>query len=443
MSGGRDFDIVVYGATGFTGAEVAKWVQRKREGDGGQKAWDVRWAIAGRSEQKLLALQERHALSPDGVLMADVTDEAALAAMTARCRLLLNCTGPYRFFGEPIVAACIKSFTDYIDLCGEPEFMDRCLLKYGDAAKAAGVVVMHGCAFDSVPADIGTLFTAMQFKAPARCAHLEMFHTVSPPTGVSGAGGHVTTFVAAVNGFGGVEEYRNQRKALMEKLDRESPGSSNGPSKIGPKLRAKQGPFWNKRLSKYCFLFPGADSAVVRSSQRTLAALLPPEEASRLSPQFGAYFCVSSLLWTAIATLLGLVFNFLAARSWGRKLLLAHPGIFTLGMFSELGPSQEMLKGTTFQTHFFGAGYSNYTGESGPFDKRVRCSIAGPEPGYVATPLLFLAVARFMLEDRAELAVRGGVFTPGGALGASGARAVEKLVARCDAAGVRFVVEGA
>merc|ERR1740115_104701 len=101
-----------------------------------------------------------------------------MQSIVAQGRLLLNCTGPYRFFGEPVVEACISAKTDYVDLCGEPEFIDRCLLKHAEAAKAAGVIIVHSCAFDSVPADIGCLFTALQFEPPALCGHADMYHTV-------------------------------------------------------------------------------------------------------------------------------------------------------------------------------------------------------------------------------------------------------------------------
>ncbi len=77
------------------------------------------------------------------------------------------------------MAACVASVCDYVDLCGEPEFIDRTELKYGAAACAAGVLIVHACAFDSVPADIGTLFTAMQFEPPALCAHADMYHQAS------------------------------------------------------------------------------------------------------------------------------------------------------------------------------------------------------------------------------------------------------------------------
>jgi short subunit dehydrogenase-like uncharacterized protein len=266
----RPYDIVIFGATGYTGEHVARSVQRMVD-DG---SWpNVRWAVAGRSQSKLSTVVRKHGLKPSGVVIADTGDPSSLRAMAASTTILLNATGPYRFFGEPVVEACIAEGAHYTDLCGEPEFIDRMQLHYGERAAAAGVIIVHGCAFDSVPADIGTIFTALQFPPPACCAQAMMYHTFHVGAGASGAMGHATTFYAAVHGFAGIDATRAQRKQLAEKLEREAPGSSKGPAPLGPKLRVPRGPVWVEQLQKYSFLFPGADAAIVRTSQRHLAML--------------------------------------------------------------------------------------------------------------------------------------------------------------------------
>ena len=186
----------------------------------------------------------------------------------------MNAVGPYRFYGEAVVKACISTGTDYTDLCGEPEFIDRCLLKHADAARAAGVVIVHACAFDSVPADIGTLFTAMQFPPPMLCGHADMYHTISIEGNPTGAYAHATTFYAAVHGFGGANETRKQRKSLLAKLEADAPGSSKPPTPLGPKLRVAVGPAYKAALKAYSFLFPGSDVAVVRTSPHNSARRL-------------------------------------------------------------------------------------------------------------------------------------------------------------------------
>ena len=161
----REFDVIIFGATGYTGEHIAREMHALASKGG---AWQgVAWAIGGRSQPKLSAMAAKHGLTPAGVVIADTSDAASLRSMTARAKVVMNATGPYRFYGEAVVEACIATKTDYVDLCGEPEFIDRCLLKHADAAEAAGVLIVHACAFDSVPADIGCLYTALQYPPPA------------------------------------------------------------------------------------------------------------------------------------------------------------------------------------------------------------------------------------------------------------------------------------
>ena len=251
----REFDVVIFGATGYTGEHVAR-AFNDMAAPGGSWA-GVRWAIAGRSLSKLEGITVRHGLSPTDLVIADVQDVPSLVAMAARGALIMNCTGPYRFFGEAVVTACIEAKTHYIDLCGEPEFIDRCLLKHADAAREAAVLIVHSCAFDSVPADIGTLFTALQIQPPGLCAHVDMYHIFSVDRPITGASAHATTFYAAVHGFGGAAATRAQRRALLAKLEAEAAGSSKGPPPLGPKLHVASGPKWKEELRAYSFLFPG------------------------------------------------------------------------------------------------------------------------------------------------------------------------------------------
>ena len=105
----------------------------------------------------------------------------------------------------------------------------------------------------------------------------------------------------------------------------------------------------------------------------------------------------------------------------GPLLLLRFPQTLSAGAFSHEGPSEEMLAKSTFRTVFFGAGYSDGGAAGGAFDRRVTCSVSGPEPGYIATALMFGAMARTLLDDRAGLGLKGGVFTPGALVGGGGA----------------------
>jgi short subunit dehydrogenase-like uncharacterized protein len=443
----REFDVVIFGATGYTGEHTARALS-KMAASGGSWA-GVRWAIAGRSPSKLDAISKRWSLKPTGIIVADVTDEESLRAMAARGGIVMNATGPYRFYGEAVVTACIASKTDYVDLCGEPEFIDRCLLKHNKAAKAAGVCIVHSCAFDSVPADIGCLHAAMQFAPPALCAQADMYHEITVHPGADGsfpqgASGHATTFYAAVHGFGGAAATRKQRKQLLEQLEADSPGASKPPPPLGPKLRVAPGPKFHLELGKYTFLFPGSDVAVVRTSQRSLARRPTKPGDVYLTPQFGASFCVSSLFYACSTALAGGVFNLLAQRAWGRAMLLKYPQFFSRGVFSEEGPTEEMLAATSWRTTFFSKGWAKATVDTQPstgHDLACRTSVSGPEPGYLATALMYLTMARTVLEDKRNLPVEGGVFTPGALVGSGGPSAVSALVDRLRKVGIRVDVD--
>ena len=165
-----------------------------------------------------------------------------------------------------------------------------------------------------------------------------------------------------------------------------------------------------------------------------------------MTPQFGASFCIRSRYYAIATAVMGLLFNVLSQRAWGRQLLLTYPGFFTLGLFSEDGPTEEMLHKTSWKTTFVGRGWANASPDTVPgggFDLVTRTSVSGPEPGYIATSIMFAILARTVLEDAETLPATGGVFTPGALIGMGGVAAVRKLVARLCEAGIQFKVEEA
>jgi short subunit dehydrogenase-like uncharacterized protein len=159
----RSYDIVVLGATGFTGALTAEYLARHAPSD-------CRWAIAGRSEAKLAAVRDRlaaidPALAELTLLTADVTDPASLKELAESARVVVTTVGPYLEHGEPLVAACAEAGTDYVDLTGETEFVDRMYLAHHERAVASGARLVHACGFDSIPYDLGVLFTVKQLPS--------------------------------------------------------------------------------------------------------------------------------------------------------------------------------------------------------------------------------------------------------------------------------------
>jgi len=156
----RDFDIVVFGATGFTGELTAAYLAE-------HAPIECRWALAGRSTAKLEAVRDRLAkINPAcadlALLHADVSDPASLAAVAESAKVVITTVGPYLEYGEPLVAACAAAGTDYVDLTGEPEFVDLMYVAHHETALASGARIVHACGFDSIPHDLGAYFTVGQ-----------------------------------------------------------------------------------------------------------------------------------------------------------------------------------------------------------------------------------------------------------------------------------------
>lgn len=147
----REFEVIIYGATGFTGRLVAEYISQSHP--------DIKWAMAGRSADKLAKVRDLIGAPADiPLVIADSSEEGSLEAMTARTACVITTVGPYQLYGEALVAACTASGTDYVDLCGEPAWMHDIVRKYQDAAKASGARIVLSCGFDSIPFDLGVFF---------------------------------------------------------------------------------------------------------------------------------------------------------------------------------------------------------------------------------------------------------------------------------------------
>lgn len=150
-----EYDIVLYGATGFTGQLIAARLDRLA-----RSAKGFRWAIAGRNEAKLRRLMAQLPGQSAAVLMASETDMDELARRT---RVVLSAAGPYQAFGARLVEACAHTGTDYLDLCGEPHWMARMIAQYSNLAKQSGARLVFSCGFDSVPFDLAVLLVQTEY----------------------------------------------------------------------------------------------------------------------------------------------------------------------------------------------------------------------------------------------------------------------------------------
>ena len=149
-----EFDIIVHGATGFTGRLVAGHLAARYGSNG-----PVKWAMSGRSAAKLAEVRDLVATPDTPLIVADAADPASLAAMVARTKAVITTVGPYQLYGEPLLAACVAAGTDYLDLSGEPSWMAEMIPLHHAAAQASGARILFSCGFDSIPFELGVLYT--------------------------------------------------------------------------------------------------------------------------------------------------------------------------------------------------------------------------------------------------------------------------------------------
>jgi len=167
------FDLIVFGATGFTGRLVAQYLLQAY-GAGGKYASEApTWAMAGRSQGKLEQMRDELGAPRDlPLITVDAQDANALRAMTQQTKLVITTVGPYQLHGEPLLKACVETGTDYVDLCGEPNWMADMVGRHHAGAQASGARIVFSCGFDSVPFDAGVLYlqtqARKQFGAPLR-----------------------------------------------------------------------------------------------------------------------------------------------------------------------------------------------------------------------------------------------------------------------------------
>lgn len=154
MKSNRELDIVVYGATGFTGRLVAEYLNNQYGVNG-----EVVWAMAGRSQSKLEQVRDEMGISADvPLVVADSSNLDSIKAMVERTAVVCTTVGPYQLYGNELVATCASAGTDYVDLCGEPGWMHKMIGAHSAAAEASGARIVFSCGFDSIPFDLGVLF---------------------------------------------------------------------------------------------------------------------------------------------------------------------------------------------------------------------------------------------------------------------------------------------
>ncbi|HST56445.1 MAG TPA: saccharopine dehydrogenase NADP-binding domain-containing protein [Solirubrobacteraceae bacterium] len=383
MTEERTHDVVLLGATGFTGALAAEYLARNAPAG-------TRWALAGRNRAKLEALRERLELDVP-LEHADVSDARSLEALARSARVVISTVGPYLRYGEPLVAACAQAGTDYVDLTGEPEFVDQMYLRHHATAVQSGARLVHCCGFDSIPHDLGVQFAVEQLPegVPLKVE------------GIVRAGGRPSggTFYSALTAFSRVRSYASVAGERRRSEPRPTTRQTHTASAL-PRRDSELG--WILPL-------PTIDPQIVLRSARAL---------DRYGPDFtyGHYAAVKRLP-VAVAAAGGVAGLFtLAQLPPARRLLLSRltPGD---------GPSAEQRARSWFNVRFVGSGGG----------QRVVVEVSGGDPGYDETAKMMCEAALCLAHD--ELAPSAGQVTTAVAMG-------EPLRSRLQQAGIEFSVVG-
>jgi short subunit dehydrogenase-like uncharacterized protein len=387
---GRPYDVVLLGATGFTGGLTAE----RLAADGPD---DLRWAIAGRDPAKLDRVREGLAgLGKAGAavetIAADVTDATSLRELAEQTAVVATTVGPFLEYGEPLVAACAEAGTDYADLTGEPEFVDRMWLAHHARAVETGARLVHACGFDSIPHDLGAYFTVLHLPEDVP---ITVTGYVRAGAGISGG-----TYHTAVRAFSRV---RQSSKISSQRRDLETRPSGRRVGSLPPRpARAPDG-------RGYALPLPTIDPVVVRRSARAV---------DRYGPDFRyGHFALIRTLPTAVVT--PVVLGGMLAVSQlppGRDLLLR------LRRTGE-GPSAEQRAKSWFKVRFVGEGGG----------QRVETEVSGGDPGYDETATMLAQSALCLAFD--DLPGTAGQVTTVQAMG-------DALLRRLQVSGPRFEVVG-
>tara|TARA_B100000686_G_scaffold298753_1_gene332031 strand:+ start:131 stop:1372 length:1242 start_codon:yes stop_codon:yes gene_type:complete len=386
----REFDIIVWGASGFTGQLVVQYLATKYSTDA-----MIKWAIGGRNRTKLekvLIEKQKQEKLPE-IIIADSHDRATLDLMTARTKVILSTVGPYAKYGSDLVESCIKNGTDYCDLTGESQWIRRMIDKHEDDAKKSGARIVMSCGFDSIPSDIGVYYLTEH----ARAQHAQSCASITMLVRAIKGGASGGTVSSILNIIDEVREDRSIAGILA------NPYTLNPVNmRQGPDSKDQNGAIHNREANVWTapFLMAAINSRIVR---RTNALL---------NYQYGKEFRYAEATITgsglkgwlsAITISVGLKLSIIAAAIPAIRRIIIEPKVPKPGE----GPTSEEQEN----------GYFNLLMIAKLTDGQIlRLRIKGDrDPGYGSTSKMLAESAICLAKDK--LATRGGIWTPAAAMG--------------------------
>jgi len=409
--GDREYEIVVWGATGFTGKLVADYIA-KEYGD------QLKWAVAGRDFERLkkvvddLLVKYPTRLKSIPIITADSGNLQSLIAMTARTQVIITTVGPFAKYGTDLISACVKTKTHYTDITGEADWVKGMISQFHDQAQKDGTYIVNCCGMDCIPSDINTLLVTQHVKQKygKECTQVKGYHSFKGPAGLSGG-----TAASIVNAFDSGTA-RGMRKPFF---------LNSNPNKRASDFEKDQVlPFFDPDIKRWTKLSPFAlcDNRIVRRSQELLQ---PTDKAYGELFQYNETEQASSLIGAIIWTLSILLFMFLLSITFTRRLLHKH-----VLPASGQGPKEEDRAKVTYQYKVI----AKLANPSGKEPKSVTAIMKCGEPGYTETSKMLTESAICILKERNQFVLKGGVLTPAACMG-------ENLVKRLSAKGFIFAFQ--
>jgi len=401
----RTFDIVLWGATGFTGRLVAEYLVRHYVGgDTG-----LRLALAGRNEAKLRGIATELGATDLPILLGDSFDADSLDAIASQTEVLISTVGPYAKYGAEIVAACVRNGTDYCDLTGETHFVRAMIDAHHEEAKKTGARIVHCCGYDSIPSDLGTLMVQEAFKRRhGKYASQVKMAAVDMRGAFSGG-----TVASMMNMVDEMKKDPSLRKVLG------NPYALNPKGFRGPDKGDQAGARFDEDFDMWTgpFIMAAINTRIVRRSHFLLGQ--PWGADFRYSEVMGTGKGVKGL--SAAVSLAAGVVAFLASLA----IPLTRPFVEKRLPSPGEGPSAEARAKGRFKTQFVALGDG----------KSLRGVVADQrDPGYGSTAVMLSESALCLALQGHELGAEGGILTPAPTMGM-------RLVERLRAAGMTFEVQ--
>lgn len=342
-------DIMVHGATGFTGKLICKYLYNHKD------IKNINWAISGRNENKLKLISDRYNID---YYIADAFDKKSLDNITLISKTIISVVGPYTIFGKKLVESCVQNKCHYLDLTGEPAFVNYVEKFHSKSSIENNVILMNCCGFESIPPDLGIYYSLKKINDK----NIAFNSYLSTKGQISGG-----TWASFINSF-------SSKKSVIK-------------DKSGIKKDIKK-VFYNKELKKWALIFPVIDKYIVKKSSKNIS--LYGDNFS-----YNEYILFNNFYKIFILIISLIFIGFISKFKFMRRLLLSY-------IPSGSGPSKEKREKNWFNIKFFGIGK----------EKKIITTVSGGDPGYGETAKFISEMALCIIINKDKLNAKKGVITP-------------------------------